>query len=219
MLEGKKIVVTGAAGGLGRVVCNSVQELGATVVGFDLQAPEFLDQGWSVDLTNPEQTQAAFATVKDFDAVLNLAGGFTMGDPTWASEQQWETMFKLNVDTLRNSLAASVPRLLERGTGKIVNVGAYGAQQGQSQMSAYIASKSAVMRITESLAEEVKHKGLNVNAVLPTVIDTPANRQAMPDADPGMWVSPQQLANVICFLASDLASALHGSLVPVRGLS
>ena len=116
-------------------------------------------------------------------------------------------------------LSIAVPRLLARTRGSIVNIGAYGALQGQADMSAYCASKSTVMRITESLANEVRGQGINVNAVLPTVIDTPANRAGMPDTDPSLWVDPGDLANVICFLGSDAARAVHGALVPVRGLS
>ena len=142
-----------------------------------------------------------------------------MGAPVWdASDEQWELMFRVNVATLRNALRAAVPRLLSQGRGSIVNVGAYGALSGKPEMSAYCAAKSTVMRLTESLADEVRHQGVNVNAVLPTMIDTPANRAAMPDADPADWVSPNDLANVICFLGSDAAAAVHGALVPVRGL-
>ena len=121
-------------------------------------------------------------------------------------------MFALNVTTLRNMLKAAVPQLLQRGGGSIVNVGAYGAREGQADMSAYCASKSVVMRLTESLANEVRDQGVNVNAVLPTVIDTPANRAGMPDADPSAWVAPEDLANVICFLGSSAAHAVHGAL-------
>jgi NAD(P)-dependent dehydrogenase (short-subunit alcohol dehydrogenase family) len=121
------------------------------------------------------------------------------------------------VDTLRNSLQAVVPGMVERGRGSIVNVGAMAALKGQAKMSAYVASKSVVLRLTESLSAEVRDRGVNVNAVLPSIIDTPANRAAMPDADFSRWVSPDDLANVICFLASDAARAVHGALVPVTG--
>jgi len=142
-----------------------------------------------------------------------------MGDNAFdPASDQWERMFRINVDTLRNATMAAVPVLLGRGGGAIVNIGALGALSGQATMSAYCCAKSAVMRLTESLSEELRHKGINVNAVLPSIIDTPPNRAGMPDADFAQWVSPQQLANVICFLASDAASAMHGALVPVRGL-
>ena len=109
--------------------------------------------------------------------------------------------------------------LLEQQKGSIVNVGAFGAREGQGLMGAYCASKSVVMRLTETLAQELKAKGINVNAVLPTVIDTVANRSAMPENNPADWVSPDDLAAVICFLISPAAKAVHGALLPVRGLS
>ena len=109
--------------------------------------------------------------------------------------------------------------MLDRGGGRIVNVGAYSAQKGVAQMGAYVASKSAVIRITEAMAAELRGSNINVNCVLPTVIDTPENRAAMPTADPGRWVAPRDLAGTIVFLASDEARAVHGAAVPVRGLA
>ena len=109
--------------------------------------------------------------------------------------------------------------VLERGRGSIVNVGALSAQSGQPNMGAYVAAKSTVMRLTESLSGELRSQGVNVNAVLPSMIDTPTNRRDMPDADFSRWVDPADLAEVMCFLASDAARAVHGALVPVRGLS
>jgi NAD(P)-dependent dehydrogenase (short-subunit alcohol dehydrogenase family) len=108
--------------------------------------------------------------------------------------------------------------MIERGRGKIVNVGATGGLAGQAGMAAYSAAKSAVIRITESMAAELKRKGINVNCVLPSIIDTPQNRAAMPKADPSHWVAPVDLASVILFLASDEARAVHGAALPVTNL-
>ncbi|NOX52001.1 MAG: SDR family oxidoreductase, partial [Gammaproteobacteria bacterium] len=130
----------------------------------------------------------------------------------------WDAMFSINVTTLRTVLRAAVPVLLEQSRGSIVNIGALGALQGAANMAAYTAAKSTVMRITEALSEEVRGQGVNVNAVLPSLIDTPRNRADMPDSDFGQWVSPSDLANVVCFLASDAAKAVHGVLLPVKGL-
>ncbi|MFT5577122.1 MAG: NAD(P)-dependent dehydrogenase (short-subunit alcohol dehydrogenase family) [Bermanella sp.] len=220
-LTGKRLVVTGANGSLGRAVVRKIEECGGTAVKLDVQFGDRADAlSKQVDLTNEAETKACFDAIGDFDAVLNLAGGFAMGLSTFdTSDEQWDHLFKLNVATLRNTLKAAVPALVAKGAGSIVNVGAYGALSGGGDLSAYCASKSTVMRLTESLSEELKHQGVNVNAVLPTVIDTPPNRAGMPDADFDAWVSPEKLANVICFLASDAASAVHGALVPVRGLS
>lgn len=220
MLENRTIIVTGANGALGKRACAVAESHGARVLRLDVVFDEGVENAHTVDLTELAATTALLAEIGPFDGVFNLAGGFAMGAPTWEnSDDDWQRMFALNVDTTRNMLKAAVPLLLENGGGSIVNVGAYGAREGLADMSAYCASKSVVMRLTESLANEVRHRGVNVNAVLPTVIDTPANRAGMPDADFNEWVSPDELANVICFLASRAASAVHGALVPVRGLS
>jgi NAD(P)-dependent dehydrogenase (short-subunit alcohol dehydrogenase family) len=130
-----------------------------------------------------------------------------------------EALLDLNVRTLLNMSHAVVPRMLAAGGGGIVNVGAYAALKGAAAMGAYVATKSAVIRLTETMAAELRENNINVNCVLPTIIDTPENRAAMPGADPARWVAPSDLANVIVFLASDAARAVHGAAVPVTGLS
>jgi NAD(P)-dependent dehydrogenase (short-subunit alcohol dehydrogenase family) len=172
-----------------------------------------------LDLADAAATQAALAAAGRIDALFNLAGGFSMGPRTWeVTDAEWREMFNINVTTLQNAVRAVVPGMLEHGRGAIVNVGALGALKGQGQMSAYSAAKSVVMRLTESLSAELKGKGINVNAVLPSMIDTPRNRADMPDADHTRWVSPRDLGAVICFLGSDAARAIHGALIPVAGL-
>jgi NAD(P)-dependent dehydrogenase (short-subunit alcohol dehydrogenase family) len=128
-------------------------------------------------------------------------------------------MFSMNVATARNMCAAVVPKMLAESCGTIVNVGAMSAREGQGNMGAYCVAKSAVMRLTESLSKELREQRINVNAVLPSIIDTPTNRADMPDAEHSKWVDPNDLAEVICFLGSDAARAIHGALVPVVGLS
>ncbi|MGO4835362.1 SDR family oxidoreductase, partial [Rhizobiaceae sp. 2RAB30] len=135
------------------------------------------------------------------------------------SAANWDLMMKLNVSTMVNTVGPAVPGMIARRTGKIVTIGANGATRGGANMGAYAASKSAVMRLTESMSGELRSRGINVNCVLPSIIDTPENRSAMPNADPARWVKPEQLASVIAFLCSDGASAIHGALVPVVGLS
>ena len=219
-LENSTVVITGALGGLGRRVCAVAEAQGARVLRLDIARDESLTNSYAVDLTNADATFELIQSLGPFDGLINLAGGFAMGTESWdSSEDQWDLMFSLNVSTMRNAVKAAVPVLLERQGGSIVNVGAYGAREGQGLMGAYCASKSVVMRLTETLAEELKTKGINVNAVLPTVIDTAANRAAMPDAEPADWVSPDDLAAVICFLSSPAARAINGALIPVRGLS
>lgn len=222
MLSNKRVVITGAAGTLGQATAKKARQLGAHVIGLDIVAAgsmENTDSYRQLDLMNRQATLDCFAALGDIDVLINIAGGFAMGDTAFDSgSEQWETMFRINVDTLRNATMAAVPKLLARGGGAIVNIGALGALSGQAAMSAYCCAKSSVMKLTESLSEELRHKGINVNAVLPSIIDTPPNREGMPDADFSQWVSPQQLANVICFLASDEAGAVHGALLPVKGL-
>ena len=222
MLKNNRVVVTGAAGTLGQAAARIAQQKGAEVIGLDVVETGQLanvDSYHRVDLLDGAATSTCIAALGNFDALLNIAGGFAMGqevaDP---SDEQWNWMFRINVETLRNVLKAAVPVLTAQGRGKIVNVGALGALSGAGSMSAYCCAKSSVMRLTESLSEELKGQGVNVNAVLPSIIDTPPNREAMPDADFADWVAPEKLAEVMCFLASEEASAIHGALLPVKGL-
>ena len=220
-LAGKKIVITGAAGGLGAGVAKVAFDQGAEPVLLDVvdNFTSELGQAYSVDLLDAAAVQAVFDDIGDFDVLANIAGGFDMGPTVDATADEfWQRMFDINVTTLRRVLKAAVPILVSRGRGSIINVGALGALQGSADMSAYQASKATVMRLTESLSEEVKGAGVNVNAVLPSVIDTSGNRAAMPDADFAAWVTPTDLGEVICFLGSDAARAVHGALVPVKGL-
>lgn len=223
-LTGKKVVITGANGALGRVVAETARSNGADLVLLDIAWPADVPadgaQRFAVDLCDAKATAECLGKVGAFDAVVNLAGGFDMGPAVYEiTDEQWNHLYRMNVVTLQNTVRASVPVLLARGRGAIVNVGAIGALKGAANMGAYCGTKSVVMRFTESLSEELKNKGINVNAVLPSVIDTPRNRVDMPTADFSKWVKPEQLANAICFLLSDAASGIHGVLLPVAGLA
>jgi NAD(P)-dependent dehydrogenase (short-subunit alcohol dehydrogenase family) len=224
-MNGKVLVITGALGALGRVVTDVALARGAKVAGVDhaqAQAPAsptLLELG-GVDLTDAAQaTKAIDAAAKHFgklDALINIAGGFafeTIGD---GDARTWQRMFALNVMTARNASHAALPHLAKSGAGRIINVGAMGALQAASGMGPYAASKAGVHRLTEALAAEWKGK-VTVNAVLPSTIDTAANRASMPKADFSKWVAPQELAEVILFLASAAASAVTGALIPVNG--
>ena len=219
-LTGKTALVTGAAGALGGAVVQKCTEQGARTVLLDV-AEGFADgagERLQVDLTDAAAVDAAIASVGDFDIVCNIAGGFNMGPKVHEiTDAHWDAMFAINVTTLRNMLRAVLPPLVKRGRGSVVNVGALGALQGLAAMGAYTAAKSVVMRLTEAAAEEVRHQGVNVNAVLPSLIDTPRNRADMPKADHSTWVRPESIANLVCFLASDAAADIHGALIPVRG--
>jgi len=223
--KGKAVMVTGSAGNLGRAVADAFAGLGAGLVLIDLKArgdetglfiaADLLDQK-SVDAA-VEQAIGRFGRI---DVLCNIAGGFRMGTPVHeTADADWNFLLDLNARTVLNTARGVVPRMLATGGGKIVNVGAFAAQKGAAQMAAYTASKSAVIRLTEAMAAELREKGINVNCVLPTIIDTPENRAAMPKADPKRWVAPQDLARVVVFLASDDARAIHGAALPVTGLS
>jgi NAD(P)-dependent dehydrogenase (short-subunit alcohol dehydrogenase family) len=151
------------------------------------------------------------------DVLVNIAGTFRFETLEKGDTQTWDLLFKVNVKTAVNAARAALPFLLESGSGRIVNVGANAAIKAGAGMGPYAASKAGVHRFTESLAEELKGRGVTVNAVLPSIIDTPANRADMPNADFSKWVTPAELAGVILFLASDEAKAITGALIPVTG--
>jgi NAD(P)-dependent dehydrogenase (short-subunit alcohol dehydrogenase family) len=224
-MNGKVIVVTGASGALGRVVAETASARGARVAGIDYASARIpatqsrLELG-AVDLTDAAQAKAAIdAVVAHFDkldALINIAGGFAFETVADGDPNTWQRMYALNVTTALNTSRAAIPHLLASNMARIVNVGAMGAIQAGAGMGAYAASKAGVHRLTEALAAE--HKGkITVNAVLPSIIDTAANRASMPKADFVKWVTPQELADVILFLVSEAASAVTGALLPVNG--
>jgi NAD(P)-dependent dehydrogenase (short-subunit alcohol dehydrogenase family) len=230
-LVGKTVVVTGGFGALGRVVAEAASRQGASVAALDFAAapPEGLAERLGanalllhgVDLSSPEQAESAIAAVTAkfgrLDALLNIAGGFRWTKVMDAGAETWERMFTMNLKTALNASRASIPYLLQSGEGRIVNVGAGAGDRAAEGMGAYAASKAAVHRLTESLAEELKLRRVTVNAVLPSTIDTPANRAEMPKAAFDRWVAPADLASVMLFLASDAARAVTGALIPVTG--
>lgn len=226
------ILITGAAGHLGRAVAHCFAQAGAQLLLVDRDAEALASAFeasskrvlFAADLLDALQVQAAVdAGLQRFgrlDVVCHIAGGFRMGQAVHeTSDATWDFLFDVNARSFVNMARAVVPHMIERGGGRIVSVGAYAAQKGAAHMGAYCAAKSSVIRLTESMSAELKDRGINVNCVLPTIIDTADNRAAMPDADPSRWVSPQALADVIAFLASDAARAVHGAAVPVSGLS
>jgi NAD(P)-dependent dehydrogenase (short-subunit alcohol dehydrogenase family) len=228
-LTDRVVIVTGAAGNLGRAVAGAFERAGARLVLVDLQR-ERLDAVFgsgterralvAADLVDPAQAGApvdvALARFGRVDVLCNTAGAFRMGEPVHeTSAEVWDLLFNVNVRTLLNAVRHVVPAMLDGGGGKIVNVGAFSAQRGVGLMGAYCAAKSAVVRLTESMSAELRDRNINVNCVLPSVIDTPENRAAMPDADPRAWVSPTDLASTIVFLASAGANAIHGAAIPV----
>jgi len=227
------VVITGASGNLGRALAAAFASRSAQLALIDRQrdrleatygAEDARRLYIAADLTNADAVEAAAKAVADrygrVDVLCNIAGAFRMGPPVHeTSDADWNFLFDINARTILHAARAFVPRMLAGGGGKIVNVGAFAAQKGSAGMAAYVASKSAVIRLTESMSAELRDRNVNVNCVLPTTLDTPENRQAMPEADPRKWVAPEDLASVIAFLASDAARAIHGAAIPVTGLS
>jgi NAD(P)-dependent dehydrogenase (short-subunit alcohol dehydrogenase family) len=224
-MNGKVVVITGASGALGKVVAEQALARGARVASIDYTpaqvtaTPTRLELG-SVDLTDAAAAKTAIDAVAahfgKIDALINIAGGFAYETVADGDPKTWARMYALNVTTALNASRAAIGHLTASSAGRIINVGAMGALQAGSGMGAYAASKAGVHRLTEALAAE--HKGkITVNAVLPSIIDTAANRASMPNADFAKWVAPKELADVILFLASDAASAVTGALLPVSG--
>ena len=225
-LEGKRVVVTGGFGALGRAVGGLLGQRGARVVLLDkADAPASVPTGaqalGGVDLTAGDATTGAMAqvaaTLGGLDALVNVAGGFRWELVATGHVETWDAMQAMNLRTALLATQAALPYLLASGKGRVVNVGALASGQAGLGMGAYAAAKAGVSRLTEALAEELKDKGVTVNAVLPSILDTPANRADMPDADFSRWVQPVQLAEVIAFLLQDAAAAVTGALIPVRG--
>lgn len=227
------VFITGAGGNLGRAVAQAFFERGANLVLVD-RGRDRLEQAFgeederrlfaSADLLDSGQVAAAVQAAMErygrIDVLCNLAGGFRMGSPVHeTSGEEWNFLFDINARSMLNAVRAVVPAMLGAGRGKIVNVGANAALRGMAHMGAYCASKDAVIRLSESMASELRDAGINVNCVLPSIMDTPENRAAMPDSDFSRWVRPEALADVMLFLASDAARAIHGASLPVVGLS
>jgi NAD(P)-dependent dehydrogenase (short-subunit alcohol dehydrogenase family) len=221
------LAITGASGTLGSAVAALAASRGARLALIDQAAqPPSSPSGadvlfvGGVDLTDAAQAKAAIdAAVAKFgrlDGLLNIAGAFrwiTLADSDAAT---WDFLFRVNLQTAANASRAALGALKASGRGRIVNVGAGAAERAGAGMGAYAASKAGVHKLTESLAEELKG-AVTVNAVLPSIIDTPPNRADMPDADFSAWVAPAELAEVILFLASPGASAVTGALLRVSG--
>jgi len=229
-LTGKAIVITGAYGALGAETARAAVRCGARVALIDraTNAPPGLLEACgpgAVKLGGVDLSDAAGATqainaahegLRGLDTLINIAGSFRWQTIADGDSETWDLLYAINLKTAVNASRAALVHMRESG-GRIINVGANAASRSGAGMGPYAASKAGVHRLTESLAEEVKDLGITVNAVLPSILDTPANRAAMPEANFSKWVTPQALANVILFLASDEASAVTGVLLPVTG--
>jgi NAD(P)-dependent dehydrogenase (short-subunit alcohol dehydrogenase family) len=234
--SGKVVIVTGASGNLGSATARAFLEANASLAlvdrALDAQRAEFADIAdspdhllvGSVDATNPdsvaETVSAIIARFGQIDVLVNTVGGYRAGTPVHETPlDTLDFMFNLNARTVFIMSQHVVSHMLQREYGKIISIAARPGLHGSKNAAAYSAAKGAVIRITESMSAELKASGINVNCILPGTIDTPQNREAMPNADTSRWVPPEDLASVILFLASDAARAIHGAAIPTYGLS
>lgn len=234
-LKGKTVIITGAAGNLGQTTALAFAQHGArlALIGRDRDsligsqsalAAETEAAIFAADLLDPAQVSDMVERVMthfgQLHVLVNLAGGFSMGpEIRETTDTEWDFMLDLNLRTVFNCARATIPHLIEAGTGRIINVSARAATSGGARMGPYCVSKAGVITLTESLSEELKHQGVTANCVLPGTLDTPQNRTAMPDQDHATWVPLEALADVILFLASDAARAITGAAIPVYARS
>ena len=233
-MKNQVVIITGAVGNLGVATARAFQNAGAKTVLVDrlsyrlreffpglVDSPDhFLASG--VDLSDAaslgkltEQTLARFGRV---DALVNTVGGYRGGKPVHEADiADWDFLFNVNVRTTLLCCRAVIPQMLKQQSGKIINVASRDGLAGSAGYAAYSASKSAVLRLTESLAGELKASNVNVNCIMPGTIDTPQNRKAIPNGDFSKWVEPDAIAEVILFLASDAARSINGAALPVYG--
>jgi NAD(P)-dependent dehydrogenase (short-subunit alcohol dehydrogenase family) len=227
-LQSMRIAITGAFGSLGAAVVRAALAAGAEVAAIDRSEKPHAgtDLGTAklfggVDLGHSETALGAIdqvaAVLGGLDALVNIAGAFRWETLADGSLDTWDLLYTVNLRSAAAASKAAVPHLRKNRSGRIVNIGAGAAAKASAGMGAYAASKAGVARLTEALAEELKDEGITVNAVLPSIIDTPPNRADMPKADFARWVKPEQIADVIVFLLSERASAITGASLPVSG--
>lgn len=231
-MHNRHILLTGGTGGLGLGVtpvvlaqgaavvipyrqAQEMERLKATLSADDLSRVQFV----ATDLTNEDSVQRLIDSMERVDGLIHLVGGFSMGSVHDYDYDQWKRDFDLNLNTTFLVCKHSLRRMRDQGYGRIVTVGSRGAVQPGAQLAAYCASKAGVVALTQVIADETKGTNITANVVLPSVIDTPANRQAMGADNANQWVKPESLAQVICFLASEAAIDLRGAAIPVYGNS
>ena len=233
-LDGKVVIITGSVGNLGMATALALQQVGAKTVLVDrsndrlresyvnlVNSPDHLLAG-GVDLANPDSlgqvVKTALGRFGSIDALVNTVGGWRGGKPAHETDlADWDFLFGINLRTTLLCCRAVIPQMLRQGHGRIVNVASRDGLAGSAGYSAYSASKSAVLRLTESMAAELKNSNINVNCIMPGTIDTPQNRKGIPNGDFSKWVAPEAIADVILFLISDAARAINGAALPVFG--
>jgi len=234
--QDKVVLVAGGTGGLGRAVSMAFLEAGAKVVVTYIRGEEFASlqdaarasevslRGHSVDVTDETAAEKLVEEIIGqhgrLDAMVNAVGGYAGGVKLWELETKtFDTMMALNLRSGYALARAAMGPMLKQKAGAIVNVAAKAAFDHAAGASAYAASKAAALAMIDCLAADAKGSGVRVNSILPSIIDTAANRKAMPDADFAKWPKPEDIAKVILFLCSDEAKVVHGAAIPVYGES
>jgi NAD(P)-dependent dehydrogenase (short-subunit alcohol dehydrogenase family) len=228
------VLITGATGSLGSAISREFAQTEARLalastsadkldqLADELALPEKRVLTFSGDLTNPQDVQALVERVKSrfghLNVLLNTVGGWSGGTPVWETEvEAWEKALVLNLRSAFLLSRAVLPPMLEDGWGRIVHVGSKTAVEPRAKQAGYAVSKMGLITLTEVIAKEVKGRGVTANVVLPSIIDTPANRRAMPKLDPEKWVKPAQIAATMRFLCSNEAAAINGARIPIYG--
>ncbi len=220
----KTVLVTGACGIVGTALWQTLTQAGYNVIGVDM-ANELpfenakVDFRGGIDLSNEATVIGLAETLKQegyaLNGLVNIAGGFVWEEALSGDSSTWTRMFQINLMTALNTCKAMAPLLTNPGA--IINIGAAAADKASAGMGAYTASKSAVIKLSEALNEELRAHGVRVNVISPTIVDTPTNRNDMPDAAFDDWVSPAQIADLTAFLLSDAALAINGENIRIRG--
>ena len=210
-------LITGATGGLGSAIVPAFESAGYSVVSCDAAHPHVARQ---FDVTDPAAVEAAVRDIlTDFgriDVLVNLVGAWRPQDPiSEITDEDWDGLFKINFKSVLVMSRAVLPHMIERGSGRIINVGAKQGERGAGGNGPYSVAKAGVLGLTEVMADETRDSGITVNAVVPSVIDTPGNRAGMPNADFDAWVPPAQIAATMVFLASDEAASITGDRIHV----
>jgi NAD(P)-dependent dehydrogenase (short-subunit alcohol dehydrogenase family) len=217
-----RVLITGASGGLGSAVVERFLSDGHTVIGVARSWPagNYRHATIAADLTRSDGCTAMAAEAGDVEAVVHLMGGFAGGeDLTGTDEATWDQMMNVNLRSAFLTFRAILPRMRERNHGRIIAVGSRTGTDPAPGLSAYGVSKAGLVHLIRTLALELKHTDITSNVVMPSTIDTAANRKAMPSADHSKWVSPSSIATVVFWLASDAARDVSGAVIPIYGKS
>ncbi len=221
-LADRAVLITGASGGLGTAVTRTFLDAGAKVAAIAQTAPSPDVFAITADLTSAADAARAVAAAKQhlecIDVLVHLVGGFAGGTPVaQTSDAIWTRMLDLNLNTAFHTIRAVLPLMIEAGRGRILAIGSRTAVEPAATLSAYGVSKAALVALVRTVALELRNTNVTANIVLPSVIDTPANRAADPKADTSKWVQPDAISRLLLWLASDEAADINGAVIPIYG--